>query len=381
MTKELPEAVCEEVRTDLRQFLASRPDISMVTLTHYSTLSEVAGRSFLNGHLPGGREVVSELRRVLDLAKHGEILAPAGQNGKVVLTETGSTEVRRAAKTRNFYETDTVRKVAEVLDHCAQNAKIGLISADFGVGKTEAVKAWQRGNGRDTPNLVFEFDEWSAASIGDCIRELAKMLGLEMRPRSPAGGKVFRAVGEKLCESPRLLVFDQAEAVRARVCQVIRQLWDRTHDSGVGVVLLAAPILLTRMTVSRMADLGALTSRVGIWAPLNGVSRAEMAAIIKQEGILDIEEDAFDLWWRATGGSMRRLMGAIDLLRSKHHGKAITEKTIASMSGFLWGMNMPLAPPSLGNEVPLGRAPASFSLLGDQGENRQEVVVQGCKTG
>jgi len=90
---------------------------------------------------------------------------------------------------------------------------------------------------------------------------------------------------------------------------------DRTHEAGVGVVLLAAPILLQRMNGSKLADLGALTSRVGVWAPLTGVSKQEMAAIVKQEGITDVEEAAFDLWWKATGGSMRRLMRAIDLLR------------------------------------------------------------------
>jgi hypothetical protein len=108
----------------------------------------------------------------------------------------------------------------------------------------------------------------------------------------------------------------------------------------VGVVLLSAPILLTRMNQSRIADLGALTSRVGIWAPLAGIQRAEMAAIVKQEGFTDIEESAFDLWWKATAGSMRRLMRALDLLKAKHAGKRITEKTIAGVAGHLWGMSL-----------------------------------------
>jgi hypothetical protein len=106
----------------------------------------------------------------------------------------------------------------------------------------------------------------------------------------------------------------------------------------VGVVLLSAPILLTRMNQSRVADLGALTSRVGIWAPLVGLQRAEMAAIVKHEGFTDIDEAAFDLWWKATAGSMRRLMRALDLLKAKHAGKRITEKTIAGVASHLWGM-------------------------------------------
>jgi DNA transposition AAA+ family ATPase len=145
---------------------------------------------------------------------------------------------------------------------------------------------------------------------------------------------------ERLRKSPCLLIFDQAERVSIRIFDLIRQIWDRTHDAGVGVVLLSAPILLTRMNQSRVADLGALTSRVGIWAPLAGVGRAEMAAIVKREGFTDIEESAFDLWWRATGGSMRRLMRALDLLKAKHANKRITEKTISGIACHLWGMSI-----------------------------------------
>jgi hypothetical protein len=56
-----------------------------------------------------------------------------------------------------------------------------------------------------------------------------------------------------------------------------------------------------------------------------------MAAIVKAEGITDVEEAAFDLWWRAPAGSMRRLMATMDLLKTKHAGKRVTEKTIQEL--------------------------------------------------
>jgi hypothetical protein len=37
---------------------------------------------------------------------------------------------------------------------------------------------------------------------------------------------------------------------------------------------------------------------------------------------------------------MRRLMRALDLLKAKHAGKRITEKTIAGVAGHLWGMSL-----------------------------------------
>jgi hypothetical protein len=137
-----------------------------------------------------------------------------------------------------------------------------------------------------------------------------------------------------------MLIFDQCETVRPRVCQVIRQLWDRTHEAGVGVVILAQQIMLARMTSGKAIDLGALTSRVGVFAPLTGMTRSEMAAIVKQEGFSDMDDSAFDLWYRALGGSMRRLMKSLDLLKAKHAGKRVTEKTITGVAGHLWGMSL-----------------------------------------
>jgi hypothetical protein len=111
-------------------------------------------------------------------------------------------------------------------------------------------------------------------------------------------------------------------------------LWDHTNAAGVGVVILAAPILLARL--NKMPDLGALASRIGIFAPLSGLTKSEMAAIVKEEGLSDIDDAAFDLWWKQTGGSMRRLMRAIALIKAKHAGKRITERTVAGVASHLW---------------------------------------------
>jgi len=336
MVRQMPEEVCEGLRGELRELLHSRPDITMLDLTHHTTLSDSAGKSFLNGHVPGGRQVIGEFRRVLELVKGGEILPPGGRNGAIVIHEEQPARVRRIAKRHNFFQTETVRKVAEVLDYCVENCTIGVITGDYGVGKSEAVRAWRQERPK-VESMVFEFSEFTCSDKVQCIRELAEMLGLNPPPGSQTGGRIFRAVCERLHEAPCLLILDQCENCRARIFQVIRQIHDRTHEAGVGVVLLSAPILLTRMTVSRMTDLGALTSRVGVWAPLNGLSRAEMAAILKREGITEVDEGAFDLWWQYTSGSMRRLMRALDLLAAKHAGKRVTEKTIAGLAGHLWG--------------------------------------------
>lgn len=339
MTPQLPDAEVAAARQELQVFMNSRPDLTMADLIPHTTFSSCTIRNFASGQIRGGREVVSQVRDVIARAKAGEILAP-GRGAAVILTEDADTPVRRVQKLQNFYVTQTVRRVAEVMDYCAEHAAIGVITADFGVGKTEAVRAWRRANGGRTETIAIEFDEFTACSKVDFIRLIAEGLGLDAERGSWAGATVFRRVCEALRQRPALLVFDQCELARIRILQILRQAYDRTREAGVGVVLLGAPILATRMLGSRAVDLGALTSRVGIWAMLSGLTRNEMAAILKQEGIVDMDEAAFDLWYKATRGSMRRLIGALDLIRAKHAGKRITERTIGGLAGHLWGLNL-----------------------------------------
>lgn len=338
MTNQVTDAVCERLREDARTLLKSRPDLTPLDLAGFTSLSDSAVKSFINGHIRGGSDVVSQVRRVLEQVRAGDILRPSGTPADALVLSERPARVRRIVKSKKLYATQTISRVAEVLDFAAENCTIGVITADFGVGKTEAVSAWRSKQGRKVESLVYEFDEFTSHNKVDFVCELASAFGLDYGGGSAAGARNFRSVCQHLNENPCLLIFDQCETLRPRIFQIIRQIWDRTHEAGVGVVLLSAPILLQRMNGSRLGDLGALTSRVGVWAPLTGLSKHEMAAIVKQEGFTDVDEEAFDLWWKATGGSMRRLMRAIDLLKSKHGGKRITEKTVTGIAGHLWGV-------------------------------------------
>jgi hypothetical protein len=329
MKRELSDGEINAARSEVRAWMKSRPDVTSTDIAQFTTLSDATVRAWIAGSFPGGREVVGGILSAVRKARGGDILAP-GSGESVLLTEDGNRPVREVARAGKFYETQTVRKVGEVLDYCAEQCAIGVITADFGVGKTEAVKAYRRKTAGKVESVVFEFDEFSSHNTVDFVRIMARQFGIAHNVGSQNGGLVFRDLCEHLRENPCLLIFDQCETVRPRVCQVIRQLWDRACDAGVGVGLLAAPILMARL--NKMTDLGALSSRVGIWAPLTGLTRAEMAA-----GITDIDGAAFDLWWKATGGSMRRLMRSLDLLRAKHGTKQIGENTIAGVAAHLWG--------------------------------------------
>jgi DNA transposition AAA+ family ATPase len=339
MKRELSDGEVEAARQEVRAWMATRPDVTSAHIAQHTTLSDSTVRAWIAGRFPGGHEVVTGILEAVRKAKAGDILTP-GAAESVTLTEDEHQQVPKVARTGKFYETQTVKRIADVLDYCAEQCAIGVVTADFGVGKTEAVKAWRRKTAGKVESVVFEFDEFSSTNKVDFVRIMARHFGLAHDVGSQNGGLVFRDLCDHLREHPVLMIFDQCETVRPRVMQVIRQLWDRTNDAGVGVVMLAAPILLARLMSGKMADLGALQSRVGIWAPLAGLTRGEMAAIVKQEGITEMDGAVFELWWKATGGSMRRLMRSIDLLRAKHAGKPVSEKTVTGVAAHLWGMNL-----------------------------------------
>jgi DNA transposition AAA+ family ATPase len=342
MTRQVPDEVTAGLRAELDQFFAARPDVTGPALASYTTLADATIRSFRTRENHGGAMVCAELRRVLDLVNAGEILQPGKSNGAVLLPDAaaGAGRAHRPRKEENFYRTETVRRIANVLDYCAENSAIGVATADFGVGKTEAVNDWRKINAGKIDSLVLEFDNFSARNVVDFVCVLGASFGVERTGGSTNGGRLFRELIAGLRKSPCLLIFDQCERTSIRVLDVIRQVHDRTKDVGVGVVMLSAPILVTRMLHSRSTDLGALTSRVGVWEALTGISKSEMSQIVKAEGFTDIDEAAFDLWYRSTAGSMRRLMRALDLLKAKHAGKRINEKTIAGVASHLWGMSL-----------------------------------------
>jgi len=338
MKRELSDAEVDAARQEVRDWMRSRPDVTAAHIAQFTTLSDGTVRAWIAANFPGGREVVGQVLSVVRKAKDGEVLTPGGRESVTLLVHEEE-RIRKVPRAGKFYATQLARRIGEVLDYCAEHSAIGVITASFGCGKTEAVREWRRRRGGEVECAALEFSEFSSSDKVEFVREMCRMFDLPVIQGSQSGGRMFYTLCEHLKEHPCLLILDQCETLRPRVCQVIRQVHDRTSEAGVGVVMLAAPIFLARLMSSKMADLGALQSRVALWAPLSGLTRAEMAAIVKQEGF-DLDQAAFDLWVRGVGGSMRRLMRSIDLLKSKHHGKPIGENTITGVGSMLWGMDM-----------------------------------------
>ncbi len=325
------------LREQVAALLKAR-DLNATDVGCYVSLSQTTVCNFLSGRSDATPRITSEMSRFLARVEGGEILGPGA--GNIVSIEAGAKRSRRrAGQKRTFYETEMVKRTASAIDYAADHSAIVLVSADFGAGKTEATKLWRRGN-RDTDSVLFEFDTFTSSHIYEFLTSLAAQLGMDADAYYHNSGKVFRMVVERLREQPTVLIFDQCEMVRIRILQLIRQLWDQTKEDGVAVVLLAAPQLYHRLERGRGGDLGALRSRIGAHVNLRGLTRGDMAAILKQEGITKIDDEAAAVWFQAIGGSMRWFMEGIDLLKARHGGKLVTERTIAGILRTLMGVSI-----------------------------------------
>lgn len=343
------------VQQRVRELLERRPDITTARLaTAIPGLSRATVFFYISGQYEPTSDTDKHFERVLNQIEAGEIFR-ADEPAPLQITEEVST-ARRLPRKRGFYVIDTTRRVRQLLNYCDEQAVIGICTADFGAGKTESIRHWRESDGHKVEHILFEFDDFSGRNVLDFIGCLASQLNLPVQPNMHTGGKVLRACIEALERRPMLLIFDQCEMVAPRIFQIIRQIWDKTRCAGVGVAIFAAPMLVERLEKSRMRDLGALCSRVGIWATLTGVQKSEVSAILHQEGIAQIDDGATDLVWRAAAGSMRRLMAISDLLASKHAGKAVTERTIAGIAKHLWGLGFSLPKSNVSADARKGAA-------------------------
>lgn len=233
---------------------------------------------------------------------------------------------RRRAPAKPHYETQLSQDVARAMKFAAEKAQIVLVTGSYGFGKTHAVVRWIREEGDEA--VYFRFQR-ACMSRWVFLTHLAAALGCDTPPissglRAAAG---MAAIVARLREEPKLLVLDQCEAVPVETLQVVRDIWDDTAEAGVGVALLASEELYTRLTRSRAGDLGALTSRIAGHFVLKGLEAGELRAIAGAEG-LEIDQRTAQTWANLAGGSMRRFLESLELLRAAHGDRAVTPKTV-----------------------------------------------------
>jgi len=229
--------------------------------------------SWIHGNYQGDNERVSQLILTYLEREREKAASP-----KLVLT---------------FTHTSASRKMFEVASICRAEGEIGVVVSDAGIGKTQAVKRYAK---EHPETILIEVDPGVTAK--SLVGQIAKALGME--PKGMINGLLDRLF-ERLNESGRLLIIDEAESLPYRALEIVRRLHDRT---GIGVLLTGLPRLFENLR-GRAGEFAQLYSRVGVHVKLECVTEKDTEAVLKNTlpGINGLSKAYHDI----TLGRMRML--------------------------------------------------------------------------
>jgi DNA transposition AAA+ family ATPase len=167
-------------------------------------------------------------------------------------------------------ETDDLRRIANAVQIAHAEKDIALIIADAGSGKSTAATWYAKNNEKATVlvNVV------SGMNRKMLVQEIARQLSLDT-VRVPVN-TLIKNVSETLFERDMVVILDEADYLKADALEFTRRL---VYDLGQsGLVLIGLPRLKYQIQNLRN-DHRQLESRIGVYLPLSGLTRADAGAI------------------------------------------------------------------------------------------------------
>jgi len=230
-----------------------------------------------------------------------------------------------------FCATQPAVLIWEVLQYCDEHQKMGVALAPSGTGKTETCKEYKRQN-RQT---IFVTANVTTCSKGPVIRMIADKTG--GRPRKNTIADTLNAVIDRLKDSHRLIIVDDAHFLNWEAFEVVRKI----HDcGGVGVVYAGQERLYDQMkgktNTAYLFD--QIYSRIAIKRGDFRISK-EDARMIADSVYPGLDKDCIRyLAEKATSkGRLRVMVDLLDMAieMGKMHGRKVDPGLLADASKFL----------------------------------------------
>ena len=112
----------------IEEFLARRPDLDFINLVVHGRYSNATCYQWRKGNAGTLRlnadAIAADFERVLDLAERGEILQPGGE--AFTLTEAPKPEGQKIRRARDFYLTQTVKRINPGIRLLRRSGRAGL---------------------------------------------------------------------------------------------------------------------------------------------------------------------------------------------------------------------------------------------------------------
>ena len=225
-----------------------------------------------------------------------------------------------APRDPGFVMTETAKQIMADMGYALTTQSIVIIHGITGVGKTTALREFQRNNN----NVWVITTSPSRATMTECLYELAMELGMENAPR--LRGPLARALRRRLRNTKGLIVVDEADHVDRPTLEELRIL---AEEVEVGLVLVGNSRVYTQLTGGpRSEDFARLFSRIAMKRALTKAKKADVLAFASAWNITGAAE--LDLLLRISErpGALRLVSKNLKLAVMYSGGEPLTEQIL-----------------------------------------------------
>jgi len=205
----------------------------------------------------------------------GDVKAVSERIHEYLNQEEERQAMRAKAPRETVLKTRAYQEIHAILREVSKECEMGLIVGEAGVGKTTALKAYAKAS--KTCILIEADHGYTARAL---FLDLCERLHLE--PRGSIHDLLERVV-ERLADSGRLIIIDEAEHLPYRALDLIRRIHDK---AGVGIALVGMPRLQKNITGDR-SHYAQIYSRIGAFRRIGTLTDEDIQAIVEQLGPID----------------------------------------------------------------------------------------------
>ena len=157
-----------------------------------------------------------------------------------------------APKAPGYKKTSISNTVYNLIAYCHIQGKIGVSYGDAGIGKTMAIREYER----EHP------DESIVITVSPCYASITgvnELLAEQLKIREKVARKIYGEAVYKLKGSNKVLIIDEAQHLTVRVINHLRCMSD---ESGIGIAFIGNEEIYLKMRGSGQASYAQLYSRI-----------------------------------------------------------------------------------------------------------------------
>lgn len=225
-----------------------------------------------------------------------------------------------APRDPGFVMTETAKQIIADMNYALATESIVIIHGISGVGKTTALREFQRTNN----NVWVITTSPSRSTMTECMYELAMELGMENAPR--LRGPLARALRRRLLNTKGLIVVDEADHLDRPTLEELRIL---VEEVGIGMVLVGNSRVYTQLTGGqRSEDFARLYSRVAKKRALTKAKKADVMAVASAWNIEGDAERSLLVQISECPGALRLVSKNLKLAVTVSGGEPLTEQVL-----------------------------------------------------